>query len=74
MKSASAGCWTRRTNTMKRCGSTFSATTAWPIATQLLDLKARIEQLPLQFGKDYAVVYDSTMARFWFFNDMRAAR
>lgn len=36
---------------------------------QLLDLKARIEPLPLQFGTDYAVVYDSTMARFWFFND-----
>ena len=35
----------------------------------LLDLKARIEPLPLQFGKDYAVVYDSTMARFWFFNE-----
>ncbi|MBE0546027.1 MAG: alkaline phosphatase family protein [Verrucomicrobia bacterium] len=34
----------------------------------LLDLKARIEPLPLEFGKDYAVVYDSTMARFWFFN------
>jgi hypothetical protein len=39
----------------------------------LLDLKTRIERLPLQFGKDYAVVYDSTMARFWFFND-RARR
>ena len=36
---------------------------------KLLDLKARIEPLPLEFGKDYAVVYDSTMARFWFFND-----
>ena len=36
---------------------------------QLLDLKTRIEALPLQFGKDYAVVYDSTMARFWFFNE-----
>lgn len=34
-----------------------------------LDLKATIENLPLTFGKDYAVVYDSTMARFWFFND-----
>ncbi|MCL4176673.1 MAG: alkaline phosphatase family protein [Verrucomicrobia bacterium] len=34
-----------------------------------LDLKARVEPLPLQMGKDYAVVYDSTMARFWFFND-----
>ena len=35
----------------------------------LLDLKAKIEPLPLRMGKDYAVVYDSTMARFWFFND-----
>lgn len=35
----------------------------------LLDLKARIEPLPLRFGEDYVVVYDSTMARFWFFND-----
>lgn len=34
-----------------------------------LDLKAVIEALPLRFGKDYAVVYDSTMARFWFFNE-----
>ena len=34
-----------------------------------LDLKAKIEALPLRFGKDYSVVYDSTMARFWFFND-----
>jgi len=36
---------------------------------QLLDLMARIEPLPLEFGKDYAVVYDSTMARFWFSNE-----
>lgn len=35
----------------------------------LLDLKAKIEPLPLRFGEDYVVVYDSTMARFWFFND-----
>src|SRR5215469_7857758 len=35
----------------------------------LLDLKAKIEPLPLRMGRDYAVVYDSTMARFWFFND-----
>jgi hypothetical protein len=35
----------------------------------LLDLKARIEPLPLRLGEDYAVVYDSTMARFWFFNE-----
>lgn len=34
-----------------------------------LDLKARIEALPWRLGQDYAVVYDSTMARFWFFND-----
>jgi hypothetical protein len=38
-----------------------------------LDLIAQIDALPLIAGKDYAVVYDSTMARFWFFND-RAAR
>lgn len=30
------------------------------------DLMARIEALPLRFGRDYAAVYDSTMARFWF--------
>jgi hypothetical protein len=35
----------------------------------LLDLKAKIEPLPLRLGKDYSVVYDSTMARFWFFNE-----
>lgn len=35
----------------------------------LLDLKAKIEPLPLRMGKDYSVVYDSTMARFWFFNE-----
>lgn len=34
---------------------------------ELLDLKAKIEKLPLKFGKDYAAVYDSTMVRFWFF-------
>ncbi|HOW63671.1 MAG TPA: alkaline phosphatase family protein [Candidatus Paceibacterota bacterium] len=35
----------------------------------LLDLKAKIDALPVRMEKDYAVVYDSTMARFWFFND-----
>jgi predicted AlkP superfamily pyrophosphatase or phosphodiesterase len=39
----------------------------------LLNLKAVIEPLPLKYGQDYAVVYDSTMARFWFFNE-RARR
>ena len=34
-----------------------------------LDLKARIEALPVRMEHDYMVVYDSTMARFWFFND-----
>jgi predicted AlkP superfamily pyrophosphatase or phosphodiesterase len=36
---------------------------------RLLDLKAKIEPLGLRMGEDFAVVYDSTMARFWFFND-----
>jgi hypothetical protein len=40
---------------------------------RLLDLRARIDPLGLRMGRDYAVVYDSTMARFWFFND-RARR
>jgi type I phosphodiesterase/nucleotide pyrophosphatase len=34
-----------------------------------LDLKPKIDDLSLTMGKDYAVVYDSTMARFWFFNN-----
>ncbi len=32
-----------------------------------LNLMDEIESLPLRMGKDYAAVYDSTMARFWFF-------
>ena len=36
---------------------------------ELLNLKARIDALPVTMERDYAVVYDSTMARFWFFND-----
>jgi hypothetical protein len=39
----------------------------------LLDLKSEIEALPVRVKTDYAVVYDSTMARFWFFNE-RARR
>ncbi|MGD9419211.1 MAG: alkaline phosphatase family protein [Verrucomicrobiota bacterium JB025] len=31
-----------------------------------LDLRAKIDTLNLKMGVDYAVVYDSTMARFWF--------
>ena len=30
------------------------------------NLMELIEQTPLRFGRDYAAVYDSTMARFWF--------
>ena len=37
--------------------------------SKFLDLRAQIDALPCRMGKDYAVVYDSTMARFWFFND-----
>ena len=34
--------------------------------TKLVNLKGRIDALNLRFGEDYAAVYDSTMARFWF--------
>ncbi len=34
-----------------------------------LDLRAKIDALGLEMEEDYAVVYDSTMARFWFFNE-----
>lgn len=33
------------------------------------DLIPMVEALGHRFGKDYAAVYDSTMARFWFFDD-----
>lgn len=36
---------------------------------ELLDLKSKIEALDVKMETDYAVVYDSTMARFWFFNE-----
>jgi hypothetical protein len=34
-----------------------------------VDLKSKVESLGLNTPEDYAVVYDSTMARFWFFNE-----
>jgi hypothetical protein len=34
-----------------------------------LDLRSGIDALGLNIDRDYAVVYDSTMARFWFFNE-----
>lgn len=33
------------------------------------DLIADIEGLKLEYGQDYVAIYDSTMARFWFFNE-----
>lgn len=39
-----------------------------------LDLKGMIDRLGLEMGRDYAVVYDSTMARFWFFNETARIR
>ncbi|MEW5894171.1 MAG: alkaline phosphatase family protein [Candidatus Omnitrophota bacterium] len=33
------------------------------------DLRSEIEKLSLCMPKDYVAFYDSTMARFWFFND-----
>lgn len=33
------------------------------------DLQARVRETGLQYGVDYAAVYDSTMARFWFQRD-----
>jgi hypothetical protein len=34
-----------------------------------VDLRRQIDALGYRMGQDYAVVYDSTMARFWFFNE-----
>ncbi len=37
--------------------------------TGVEDVKAKVDALGYKFGKDYAAVFDSTMARFWFFHD-----
>ena len=37
--------------------------------TEEFNLISEIESLGFKFEKDYVAVYDSTMARFWFFND-----
>lgn len=42
--------------------------------TEQCPLMSRIEKLGLKMGKDYAAVYDSTMARFWFLNDLARQR
>ena len=39
-----------------------------------LDLVKQIDALGLRVGSDYNVVYDSTMARFWFFNEAARQR
>jgi hypothetical protein len=36
---------------------------------EYLDLRSKVRQLDLKMPRDYSVVYDSTMARFWFFNE-----
>ncbi|WP_372369491.1 alkaline phosphatase family protein [Candidatus Uabimicrobium sp. HlEnr_7] len=36
---------------------------------ETFDLMSVVNNLPYKFAKDYVAVYDSTMARFWFFND-----
>lgn len=35
----------------------------------VVDLMPGLEALGLEFGRDFAAVYDSTMLRFWFFSD-----
>jgi hypothetical protein len=42
--------------------------------TDCCDLIARIDRLGLRFGVDYAAIYDSTMARFWFLKDAARER
>jgi len=38
--------------------------------TGVVDVQREVEGQGLRFGKDFAAVYDSTMARFWFLNPM----
>src|SRR5216684_5143332 len=40
----------------------------------LVDLRARIDTLGFRLGVDFNAVYDSTMARFWFFNKQARER
>ncbi len=42
--------------------------------TRKYDLLGDIERLKLRMPDDYLVVFDSTMARFWFFNESAKAR
>src|SRR5262249_24906076 len=38
-------------------------------AERQVNLRAKIDALGLRFGDDYAVVYEATMARFWFLRE-----
>jgi hypothetical protein len=38
--------------------------------SESINLMAEVEDLDFKFGTDYLAVYDSTMARFWFKNDI----
>jgi hypothetical protein len=40
---------------------------------ELLDLQAAIDRLDCKMARDYVAAYDSTMARFWFFNERARA-
>ncbi|MEI6243806.1 MAG: alkaline phosphatase family protein, partial [Acidobacteriota bacterium] len=42
--------------------------------TSTCDLQAAIDALGLVYGTDYGAIYDSTMARFWFLNDVARTR
>jgi len=42
--------------------------------TKHADLVAEVEKLGLRMPQDYLAVYDSTMARFWFFNETARQR
>lgn len=42
--------------------------------TQHADLAGEVAKLGLRMPQDYLAVYDSTMARFWFFNDQARRR
>ena len=42
--------------------------------TRHADLVTEVERLGLQMPQDYLAVYDSTMARFWFFNETARRR
>ncbi|MEA2040359.1 MAG: alkaline phosphatase family protein [Thermodesulfobacteriota bacterium] len=40
----------------------------------VVDVKSQVERSGLEFGKDYVAVYDATMVRVWFMNEMAEAK